>query len=147
PGAVRSESSWGRYPLGAPVTTGAVELAADRRGGRRTGLPPPFNPPNGRKQTNTPPARWRPFIERGCVTNGASARPIPASDGRQGERHDPGPADRRARSLHFRCGRLRGTGRDASPRHDVARAVRTADGGQTHAGALPRSSLPVLARS
>jgi transposase len=52
----------------------------------------------------------------------------------------------RARLFHFRGGRPRRKGRESSPRHDVTRDVRAADCGQAHARALPRSSLPILAR-
>src|SRR5262245_66380376 len=65
---------------------------------------------------------------------------------RQGDRHDPGPAHCRARPFHFRGGRPRRKGRDSSPRHDVARDVRAADGGQAYAGTLSRGGLPVPAR-
>src|SRR6516162_950832 len=65
---------------------------------------------------------------------------------RQGDRHDPGPTHCRARPFRFRGGRPRRKGRDSSPRHDVARDVRTADGGQAYAGTLSRGGLPVLAR-
>jgi hypothetical protein len=44
----------------------------------------------------------------------------------------------------FEVGNPRRKRRESSPRHDVTRDVRAADGGQAYAGALSRGGLPVL---